>query len=725
MMPPVGRPSPNENEQHVVRATLVFLEKRLAQRATVEWALRLKPSDHAKRRALMFLVDGPEGQRLAKPWSTAWQLIEESWSNEYVGVEPSLQAHRIQQRLRSEDLSGAVINRIVTLVAPRLQVEPLSDLRIRFQPPPKRPRRIEDLLSARLSSARSFDPTVLKLDQLTDVTFLVSLATALHAAVERGLDIARQITPHGYLGQQAFGLLHRVYYVPASELPPGQNEPDRLHVGIAPSVKLLHAVVARLAELDVSAARQFTRGWKRVDSPVHLRLWAAMARDARLATIDKVAHLLNAADDRVFWNIHVYPEVAELRARRFGELPVPVQARLLKRIRKLPPGNQWPKTTPAEARLDARQYWAVRELRRIEIAGVCLPPADKAWLDTQGVRYPELMQAISLDEGFLSSPRVVRRGAKVDPRYDGLVGVERLQALEAALATPGNWSEDPAQRAADWIRDADNVLDVLGDLEAAPNAGAAFPKVWDYFGSTHGQRRPSPGPDEPRGERNADAQRVLHLLAQLPEPALKQALTGSVDWLFSWRHQITQEPMFPGLWLRLWPLAVQATEIQDVVEADTALSTIVRSSNEHEQQELDTLNTAVGKLVETFLAACPNLSENTEPFADESLRGMRDVIIATAGRAGLIARHELIQIIGVFLWCRPPVDRGISAAASAGGDARSVDAVASRRTPRACIVGASAHWQCDGGARDGCAPGSRGPRNARAQPRPRRLVLAA
>ena len=86
-------------------------------------------------------------------------------------------------------------------------------------------------------------PDLLRLEK-ADRPFLSAVsAHALDTAVIAGLDIARRI---GWDGERRFwllGQLHRVYYVVAAKRAPGEHEPDEFIGGIAPSVKLLHAVI--------------------------------------------------------------------------------------------------------------------------------------------------------------------------------------------------------------------------------------------------------------------------------------------------------------------------------------------------------------------------------------------------------------------------------------------------------------------------------------------------
>jgi hypothetical protein len=113
--------------------------------------------------------------------------------------------------------------------------------------------------------------------------------------------------------------------------------------GIAPSVKLLHFVVSRLADLDTASAIEFAHRWRRLQSPIHMRLWAALSRDPRITGPNEAASFLLTLDDRYFWNEINSPEIAELRARRFAEFLPQDQVALGRRLRKLPPRRLWQK----------------------------------------------------------------------------------------------------------------------------------------------------------------------------------------------------------------------------------------------------------------------------------------------------------------------------------------------------------------------------------------------
>ena len=640
----------NEKEWASFRATIAFLNGRIEERATIDWALRLKPNDPVKRLALLDLIDSPAGQKISEPWRSAWRLIEESWNNPAIEDHASTGVYDAQHRLRTGDRSGSLVTAIVELVAPRLKVKPFSDLDLHYRKPPKRPQKVEDLFSVGLTSGEIIDPGLLEIGGLTDHSFLGSLAIALDSAVVNGLDIARRIGWDGERRLWQLGLLYRVYYVPVAERADGEHEPDEFNRGIAPSAKLLHAVVSRLVDIDISDAVEFVRRWKLTNSPVHLRLWAALARDPRVVPANEVGASLLSLDDRCFWNLHDFPEIAELRAKRFNELAPQVQATLTGRIRKRPPRNQWPRKADVDQVENARLHWAVRELRRIEIAGSLLSKRDKAWLDMRIHEFPNLVKMARLDEGFLGSPKAHWVQPNPDSRYDLLVGEERLKALEAALSSGrGGWDDDPAGRAADWIRQPRNPVQVLIDLESIPDGGAVFVRVWEQFGWAHS---PKAGQGEDAAQRDVPAEgvRVLSLLDKLPETTLRQAIDGISHWLSVWENQAVVLPEGLTVWLKLWPIAVEVANAKQPVVEEIHLNTVGQLSDDREPMDLDTLNTPAGKLVGVFLAACPTVRPGDAPFSENNAqKRMRDAVGASIGSAGLIVKYRLIEGLHYFL----------------------------------------------------------------------------
>lgn len=640
----------DEQDRATFRATVAFLNKRLADSATVDWALRLKPSQRIERLAIEDLLNHPGGHVLAEPWATAWQLIEESWSTPVIEEGPSTAIYGIQKRLRTGDHSGAIISNIIGLVAPRLKVEPIDSWRWQFIKKPRRPTAFEHLLSAKLTSGNLVDLTLLDLPGLTDMAFLKALGNTLESAINHGLEIARRLGWDGQRRLWQLGGLGRVYYVTAAPRAGGRKDPDAFHHGIAPSVKLLYAVVARIAELNGADALPFVQRWRLTQSPIHVRLWAAAARSPQLAAPEQVAAFLAGLDNHHFWDLHEFPEIAELRALRFGDLDIQAQTAVAKRVRKGPPRGHWPRNADAVKIKNAQLYWTVRELKRIEVAGGILPPEERALVNANIDQFTDLAP-MNVDEGFPETSEAFAVPPRPDAKYETLSGAARLRALETALSTSrGGWDDDPAERANDWLRQPEKSLLVLSDLEATGNGGDEFPWLWNRFGWAHSPR----GPDAssvPERDLQAEADRVLALLNQLSEGTLSAAIEGISAWLDAWEKQVVASAQSLPVWLRIWPIAVDATNTEPEKSDDLDLSVMARSADDdREPMDIDTLNTPAGKLVGVFLAACPPLNNVPHPFeVGTNARRMRDVVISASGRSGLIARHRLIEGLAYFL----------------------------------------------------------------------------
>jgi hypothetical protein len=638
----------DEQDRAAFRATIAFLRKRMGEAATIEWALRLKPTQRIERAALIDLLNGPEGSALKEPWATAWRLIEESLLVHASEEGPSTAIHGIRKRLRAGDRSGTVISSIVDLVSPRLKVEPIDTLRLRLTKKPRHPKTFDQLLSAKLTSGNLVDLNALELESLTDISFLGALGTGLDVAVNNGLEVGRRLGWNGQPPLWRLGDLARVYYIAAPGTH-GSNDPDAYHRGIAPSVKLLDAVVARIAELETRTATRFVQRWRSMDSPVHTRLWAAAARNSGLVTPEQVSEFLFDLDDRHFWDLRAFPEIAELRARRFGQLGLLVQETLIKRLRKGPPRKFWPKRGDAAKVQDAWLYFAVRELKRIEVAGGILPPNVHAWMNARICHFADLVE-MTIEAGFPEALSVYDVSPTPDPKYDTIADAARLRALEAALATQGGWNDDPAQRANDWIRQPGKVELVLSDLESTTNGGDGFPRVWECLGWTYSLRQQDAAQTS-KPDPQAEAARVLALLNQLTDTTLTAAIEGICAWLDSWEQQVVVCDLGLPVWLRIWPIAVNVTNAQpEQAEEPNFSVTAASTDNDRDPVTYDALNTPVGKLVGVFFAAWRVHGGAHNPFEAGTVpRRMRDTIIEATGRSGLIARHRLIENLPYLL----------------------------------------------------------------------------
>ena len=620
-------------EQTTFWTTEAFIKGRLSDAETVEWALNLGPARRPERIAVAYVLHSDGLTSLSEPWTTVWCLIEESWLNEPVDEHGSV-SFEIKQRLAAGERSGVLAKMISELVAPRVCVEPPSALYERTQGPPQE---AGDLVRATLTSRRLIHPDDIGLGEIDNVEFLTAVANALEANLRYGIDAGRRI---GWDGSRKrlwiLGFLHHVEFPVKNK---SGADSDTFHRGIAPSVKLLFAVVEQIAAVEPSAALPFVKIWSLFRTPIDARLWAAAASNAPVVSGEEVERILLSLDDGEFWDLHTYPEIATLRARRFPELSGNAQKKIALRLQYLPPSEFWPQVKDDVQLEEYRIYWAVRELRRIEVYGSALPSRIQRWLSGNLGRFDDLTD-MNRNEGFLAEPIAGARVASSpsDPVYDDIKGAERLSALELAWTDTSDWRDDPAQS---WLNQPQRASAILTDLQHAENAGTEFPHVWRRLCRVH-----KPYEDAKRNAQESKA--VLALLLALPDEALRIAIEGITDWMRTWREVTVPGNDWAPAWLRVWPFAVESTNSHYTPEDIGNLSVLVQSSGE---DDLDAYNTPVADLMGVFIFALSKATSDRAAKFDPGteLRQVRDAIEEFEGQALLIAQHRLVEWLPYFL----------------------------------------------------------------------------
>lgn len=639
----------NEKDRAAYQTIRAFLDGRLEEKGTVEWALKLTIGDAVQRFAVLDLVNSAVGLKIAEPWRSTWRFIEESWKTPPVNEHNSSEPISLRERVRAGDRSGALVRSIVELVHARIRVEAISKWQQSIRKPPRRPKSVSDIVSTSLTSGPVIDPAALAIQLIEEKIFLITLAQALEAAVNDGLSLAARL---GWDGKEQFwllGQLHRVYYVDATQRKRDEHEPDEFHRGMAPSVKLLYATIERLEILAPEDARQFATRWRHINSPIYVRFWAAISRNPHISDASEVGNFLTELDTDEFWNLHKYPEIAELRAIRFKELSIKAQSRIASRIRRRPPKSQWRGADDPTRVEQGRTYWAVREFRRIRLAGAEIKERDLKWVQARILAFPDLESMRRIDEGFWGTTKAQFVSPNPDGKYEDLAGSERLEALESALRSARQaWDNDPAGRAADWIRQPGNPSKIISDLMMHADASAPYAHVLEQLGWTHSPPKAEDG-HQPKNVAFIEAKLVLNVIESLADDSCRIAIDGLTYWLSTWTAEAKALPQFFSAWLRLLPIAAQVTNLRATEIASTP-DPVVTSAKSKEEKDLDTLNTPVGRLAGVFLSICPTIEVGKNPFGEESdLRTMRNELIGLSGRAGLIVRHRLIEWLNYFL----------------------------------------------------------------------------
>jgi hypothetical protein len=650
LMPPQWFQLP-DREKQAYWVAYAFLSGRLAQRSTIEWAVKLNSKQVAERGAILDLLNAPRQPRLQKTRLEAWQWIQEAWRTEPESSGISSEGYELGQRITGGSRSLDLVAAIVELVRPYVVT---SEPRVLHLASVKRPdrRMARDLVHVQITSGKLLDPDVLHLDTVGDADFLLQLALALDVAVAQGLYIGRRLGWRGEPNSYRLGNLNRVYLTVSGGDFANGHEPDRFYKGIAPSVKLLHSVVSNLAAVNVESAKGLIKGWQSSD-PIHARLWAAFARDRRLASPSDVFKFLVSRNDREFWRLYDCPEVAELRACRFAELDTEQRDAIAHRVLKLPPSNLWGGNRDRAAIAKWKRSCAIREMRRIELAGGILPERVKKWLTSNLREFPDLERMSTPEEGFSRGAEARFVPPNPDSRYDSIEGTKRLATLEAALTNRSPvWISDEADRAEDWMGEAGRAKLLVSDFEVTRDAGAAYPTVWKHFGWTYFVTSNQGGNNtECEDQSQENGRRVLCLLETLPAETIEKAIDGITTWFSNWQTLIADSPSLVSVWNKVWPIAVQATNKQQEADATPDLSFVAQATNDNEPAVLDAARTPVGKLVGVLLAACRSRSPVPNPFeSNDSLRIMRDKAVKSPGLSGIVAQSLMIEEIEWFLF---------------------------------------------------------------------------
>ena len=649
----------SEDERERVRVAQAFLRGRLSERHTLDWALRLAPDRHAERHALNKILNAPRAPAVKEPFATAWRLVEESWSDPSMDRRPASAVNDVRRRLHANERSGALVLEIANLFAPRLEVKVLEDRPWFPVKRPRRPRRFQDLLDAGLTSIsiRDFGTRGedIGLSEVVEIPFLTALASALMSAVDRGIHIATRLYGEDEEGWRSAGTPVRVYFERVDDGSGlARKEVDAFNRGLALPVKFLYAVVLRIADLDVEAAMPFVWRWRFSRSWVYRRLWAAAARDPRLASAGEVADFHAHLDDKHLWDLSSFPEIAELRVARFAGLDEEEQTPIIRRLRRGPRRRFWPRNAEADKVRTYKRELAALELKRVELAGGALPARDRSWLLDAVSQFPALGD-MKIEYGLRGPslrfvPRPSPRGAA---RFDALEGVERLRALESALSGGRHqWGDSAGGQARAWLQNAEHALLVVSDLESASELADEFPLVWESFAWFHSP--PSHSETEPSRDASIEASRVLRLIGELSDSTLAAAIDAISHWLSEWSPHAVRSEAGTGVWMRVWPVAVEATNTAQDAKDDDDQSPFFRPLGDAEIADIDTLGPPAARLVRALLWPFKRVDAIHHVFADGSLaRPMLDSVVEAPGHSGLVARCVLMKEFPALLRADP------------------------------------------------------------------------
>jgi len=548
---PREQPS-GEAERIAAQCVLTFTRTRLEEDATITWARRLPMTDRPSRRALRRLLfrRATREEPLAEPWYTAWQLIQETWrSSAHVAPDAARTAtFEIRRRLERGDRSLALAEKIAEFARPGVVLDDPWQWQGAGREDSAKPTSWNQLFRAELRTADVGELRSVDLGGVEQADFLSHLIRSLEAVVDRGIALASWI--HGKEDFDVPGLSghQRVYFVGSG---PDHSMEDVAR-GIAPSVRLLHASVERLAEVDPKAASKLVRRWLRMGGFVRRRLWAALARNEQLVTPTELQDVLLGSEDREFWLVDRYPELAEVRALRFRDFEPKTQDALLLRLRSGPRGSPCPEVDADPLDAWRRLRTAVREVRRIKEAAGTLPAEVEEWTDAKSAELADLEhEAGAAGDGSMGTEEVQPNRA-----LNGYRGRALLAELDRQLAAEGLFHQGPATT---WLET--ELATVLAEMTEQADRGLDFP----HLRKALAQRRLPPGDDgsDPAvRDAAATAAELLRLVERLDDATLQAAVSQIVQWWSRWAALMPASGQAHRAWLRIWPHAAALVKAQ-------------------------------------------------------------------------------------------------------------------------------------------------------------------
>jgi hypothetical protein len=613
------RPTGSTLEREIEWASAAFLESRLRERATFDWAAKLDGGRIAERNAIRELLyyRTPD---LEEPFRSAWFWVCEAWD------EPALREEAREEMgdaIRRGVDPLAFVATIADLVRPRLTVEPVHENRRG-----RGAKTVLDLIAPKLDAHRLVSLADLGLGEVENLAFLNHLAARLDC------ELASSLVRADRIGGAAPALANWIERIYPKLLPNGggdANDPDEFREGFGPVVKLLYQVFDRLRTSDLEGARRLIQSWRQREHALFLRLWAAAARDPELAAPGEVGAFLRGLDDRQFWSLSEYPEIAELRGLRFAQLDAADRAAIEARLRRLPPTRHFFRTRAPDERTIARKSWARRELNRMEVGGGEFGQETQDWIAAFDAANEARMPLTSVT-------------SDIDSAYDiswatetGEVSMDEVGDLLPRLERDLGGADDRDKRSARQTVRARSD-DILAAITAAPDG--AYPRVLGALAGVESDRGRGPQPTD-GGAVDAKAQALLAAASSTPAAKLADGVRNFADWLDVWAKRLRTDLRLWKLWVSLWPAAVALTNSTPVV-VDGVPDFLDSSQDREGRLVSEALNSPVGHMISALFNALPNVNEVPHPFENPDLRTVRDAAFAATGDARLQVLHRFL-----------------------------------------------------------------------------------
>ncbi|MDG2531264.1 hypothetical protein [Caulobacter endophyticus] len=610
------RRPPRPVDDHVRRATRLFIDGRLQDRAVLVWAAALGPGADAQRRAVRDAVFS-RSEALPELYMTAWRCVIEAW-RDGTAEDPDMTVIEIKDAIRRGVDPRIFVGSIVDLAAPRLKIRPRSPFK---EPVRGKPRTVADLLSLDLEPDHHVRLAEIGLSGCDDARVWEELLDRAQGALFSRLHQAERL---GLTWSANW--IARVYPVDSDgemDADGDDKDPDKYRGGFMPITRLVSAALSRLGAIDPTAATKRVDGLALKAWPIARRLWAAAALDPAVVPADRLDPWALSMSQEELWGVHAYPEFAELRSRRHGDLTADVRDQLERRIRRGPPTRLFRRDL-SRARRDERQIGdAYAELRRMQNAGAVLTPGSIAWL----ADYADLEAMWGSDDLYRTGDGYVPSRSRLDL---DLTSATAFAEIEAALTdnpyTDGRKTLDAI--GANWKAVFDRIRAEPALLSRGRIVGALAFAIRDRIGVEEG---------DPDRMETAQVSDFIELLGGVPASARRAAAPG-VAYLFEGAlGRLPDDARMPALWLEWWPYAAAAT----VAETKTADDGPFEEAPTERLASLS-LNTAAGRMMSGYFSLFPKGEDARTAFDDPFLAQARDLIVETPGEGGRQGLYRLL-----------------------------------------------------------------------------------
>lgn len=626
-------------ERNAFEIAVRFLEGGLTKPEVLLWASKLSDAQVAERQAidtLLFRI-----KNLREPYVTAWDAVFEYWARPDGHSEH--ERHLLKTANPESRRTSDEVRIIVEAVRPFLKVEdPKKYAAFYTSEKPPRRRGIRALLRLSISSGDILLPEQIGLQKIVDEVFLTELVKALDTALFGGLALMSRFPSTSGMAFSNY-LVRRVYFV-ERVLETGEDEddkdPDRFTNGLAPSSKLLHATLVRLAELKPELAKALAWSWQYHEISLYRRLWSAVARSDAIASNDEVFAFLNGLADKEFWDTHHHPEMAELRAVRWHGLQGAQQELLEKRLRKGPPVSEIPKrlTKPERKAYGLRRSLA--ELQRVIAAGGALSPATLAWMAQARENLENPPNVESVTQGFLSGPVAYSRQGSTGAGFD-IVAPEKLsETLLVALNSDDPFDERAYEAARYIVGHPDLVEPLLVKAAERPEwPKALWSALGHYFRPDDLNATLESLDEDSKASLLPAAENLVSMISRLDNDFAQEVIGPLTSFMDHWDRLLGQTESFREAIEKLWPLASTAVNAEGTQEPTQPLQERAHVS-------------PIGNLVSALFQALPRKA-NPPIFAVAPWKGVLEMLGRTEGEARLQMQYRLLEFVGRFYHAAP------------------------------------------------------------------------